>query len=80
MIMKHLDYDLPPEDQAEKLRLLNQDVLSPPSMEQKLDKLEIEIYKLFQDDCKIKPLDRLLYVRDICSKEGLKITDKEIRQ
>ena len=80
MIMKHLDYDLPPEDQAEKLRILNQDVLSPPSMEQKLDKLEIEIYKLFQDDCKIKPLDRLLYVRDICSKEGLKITDKEIRQ
>ena len=80
MIMKHLDYDLSPEDQVEKLRILNQDVLSPPSMEQKLDKLEIEIYKLFQDDCKIKPLDRLLYVRDICSKEGLKITDKEIRQ
>ena len=80
MIMKHLDYDLSPEDQVEKLRILNQDVLSPPSMEEKLDKLEIEIYKLFQDDCKIKPLDRLLYVRDICSKEGLKITDKEIRQ
>ena len=80
MIMNHLDYDLSPEDQVEKLRILNQDVLSPPSMEQKLDKLEIEIYKLFQDDCKIKPLDRLLYVRDICSKEGLKITDKEIRQ
>ena len=58
MTMKHLDYDLPPEGQAKVLRVLNKEVLQPVTMEQKLDKLEIEIFKLFQPECQIKPLDR----------------------
>ena len=80
MTMKHLDYDLPPEGQAKVLRVLNKEVLQPVTMEQKLDKLEIEIFKLFQPECKIKPLDRILVMRDFCLKEGLKLTDTEIRQ
>ena len=44
MTMKHLDYDLPPEGQAKVLRVLNKEVLQPVTMEQKLDKLEIEIF------------------------------------
>ena len=80
MTMKHLDYDLPPESQIKKLNLLNKDVLLPESMESKLDTLEIEVFKLFQPECKIKPLDRILYMRDFCQKKGLKLTDSEIRQ
>ena len=80
MTMKHLDYDLPEESQIKKLNLVNKDVLLPESMESKLDTLEIEVFKLFQPECKIKPLDRILYMRDFCQKKGLKLTDSEIRQ
>ena len=80
MTMKHLDYDLPPEGQAKALKVLHKEVLQPKTMEQKLDKLEIEVFKLFQPECKIKPLDRILVMRDFCLKEGLKLTDTEIRQ
>ncbi|MBO8223081.1 AAA family ATPase [Prochlorococcus marinus str. XMU1401] len=78
--MKHLDYDLPPEDQAKTLKLLHKDVLVPDSIESKLDTLEIEVFKLFQPECKIKPLDRIIHMRDFCQKKGLKLTDSEIRQ
>ena len=80
MTMKHLDYDLPPEDQAKTLKLLHKDVLVPDSIESKLDTLEIEVFKLFQPECKIKPLDRIIHMRDFCQKKGLKLTDSEIRQ
>ena len=74
MTMKHLDYDLPPEDQAKTLKLLHKDVLVPDSIESKLDTLEIEVFKLFQPECKIKPLDRIIHKRDFCQKKGLKLT------
>ena len=80
MTMKHLDYDLPEEDQLKTLKLLHKDVLVPDSIESKLDTIEIEVFKLFQPECKIKPLDRILYMRDFCQKKGLKLTDSEIRQ
>ena len=48
MTMKHLDYDLSPEDQAKTLKLLHKDVLVPDSIASKLDTLEIEVFKLFQ--------------------------------
>ncbi len=80
MTMKHLDYDLPPEDQAKTLKLLHKDVLAPDSIESKLDTIEIEVFKLFQPECKIKPLDRIIHMRDFCQKKGLKLTDTEIRQ
>ncbi len=80
MTMKHLDYDLPPEDQAKTLKLLHKDVLVPDSIESKLDTLEIEVFKLFQPDCTIKPLDRIIHMRDFCQRKGLKLTDSEIRQ
>ncbi len=80
MTMKHLDYDLPPEDQAKTLKLLHKDVLVPDSIASKLDTLEIEVFKLFQPDCTIKPLDRIIHMRDFCQRKGLKLTDSEIRQ
>ena len=48
MTMKHLDYDLPEEDQLKTLKLLHKDVLVPDSIESKLDTLEIEVFKLFR--------------------------------
>ena len=80
MTMKHLDYDLPEEDQLKTLKLLHKDVLVPDSIESKLDTIEIEVFKLFQPECKIKPLDRIIHMRDFCQKKGLKLTDSEIRQ
>ncbi len=80
MTMKHLDYDLPPEDQAKTLKRLHKEVLVPEPMASKLETIEIEVFRLFTPECKIKPLDRIIHMRDFCQKKGLKLTDSEIRQ